>query len=193
LCEQETDDTEDDDCLVDLIDPHLSVVEPPGSALLVCLNGIPDPRAFDEKGPRASWNSESMLYLTPTGGQDCPYYWTQCSTCGYVDAEFTGRAARLSCGHGDGDKDYRAGSPAILSAYSLAGRAVSARWSGASCLGCGIQVQRGDLIVNVGRKWQHARCAYATVATRGYGPSTTAVHSTPELEKRSGVAGCPIV
>ncbi|MGF6889617.1 prepilin signal peptidase PulO-like enzyme (type II secretory pathway) [Nocardia sp. GAS34] len=102
----------------------------------------------------------------PDGGQDCPYYWTQCASCGYVDAEFTGRAARLSCGHGIGDKDYGAGSPAILAAYGLARRAVAAQWPGAHCLSCDLSVERGDLIVSLDRNWQHARCVHTSMATR---------------------------
>lgn len=113
LCENEVDDASyDADFDVDLIDPQLSSLTP-DSRLLICINGIPNPQTFDEYGPRDSWETNSMLLLKPTGGQDCPYYWTQCATCGYV-AEFTGRAARLSCGHGDGtDKDYRATVPAF--------------------------------------------------------------------------------
>ena len=155
-----------DDGLVDLIEPQLSIGDPSDSRLLICLNGIPDPDTFDEFGPRENWGDESMLSLTPTGGQDCPYYWTQCARCRYVDAEFTGRAARLACGHGVGDKDYRAGSPPILAAYTLARRAVPARWPGASCLTCDTSVERGDLIVSVDKKWQHARCAHTVLAAR---------------------------
>jgi hypothetical protein len=62
--------------------------------------GIPDPAEMGPFGSRDPAYPGSMLTL-----EDACYQWTRCPTCGFVGAEYHGRADRLACGHGDRDRD----------------------------------------------------------------------------------------
>ncbi|WP_405135528.1 hypothetical protein [Nocardia sp. NBC_01388] len=165
-------DAEDEPEDEPLIDPYLSMADHPDSRLLICLGGIPDPTNFDQYGPVGG--EDQWLLLSPNGGQDCPYYWTRCDTCGFVDAEFTGRAARLDCGHGEGDKDYNAASPVLLAAYAMARRTLPAKWGRKKCPSCTLPVAPNELIAPDERTWQHARCAFAAEAARRIADSASA-------------------
>jgi hypothetical protein len=122
------------------------------------VGGIPDPAGMDPFGPRYPAHPGSMITL----GDSC-YQWARCPTCGFVGAEYCGRADRLACGHGDRrrDKDYRADDPPILAAFALARRATAARYGG-GCAGCEDPIERRALVVHgppVGRRhWYHAEC-----------------------------------
>jgi hypothetical protein len=131
---------------------------------LYCGGGIPDPRSMQEFGPVPN-PSGSMRILGDSG-----YQWTRCPSCGYVGAEFNGRADRLGCGHGDieRDKNYRANDPYLLGAYALARRATPARYDGV-CAGCENPFPRRALVLHgprVGRRnWYHATCWRPLVAS----------------------------
>lgn len=74
------------------------------------------------------WDTESALAYFAGGGGDSPYRWCECAYCGYIDKQFDGRAARLSCGcyktHEPGsDKSYNYASDRLRRAYTIARQA----------------------------------------------------------------------
>jgi hypothetical protein len=47
--------------------------------------------------PSANRDIDTTVACFPHGGEDFPYWWCECPTCGFVGLEFDGRAARLPC------------------------------------------------------------------------------------------------
>lgn len=125
--------------------------------VLYSVGGIPAPEQMTPSGPMD--REHDSMY---TANETC-YEWTACPSCGYVGAEFCGRADRLACGHGDPDRDknYRADDPRILAAYRLARQAIAARMPG-RCARCEGPIDPGDLVAAgraIGnRRWYHADC-----------------------------------
>lgn len=140
--------------------------------LLVAVSGIPDPALFQDDRIFED-DSGSMLLITDQG-TDGPYLWTRCPDCGYVDAQFLGRAERLRCRHGwDKHKDYRYHDRYVVAGYRVARRAIRAKLP-SRCSTCRQAVTPGNLIVpnryTGGHvHWQHAGCWFGTP-----GPSITA-------------------
>lgn len=72
-------------------------------------------------------DGESGYLVTPDGGGDNHYRWTDCPHCGRVGLEFEARADRLPC-HLSGcprqsqwaDKGYNGNSPRLIAAYEAA-------------------------------------------------------------------------
>lgn len=77
--------------------------------------------------PNESWN-ESMWILGPDDDGalwDCGYWWCECTYCGFIDAQYMGRAARLRCRcvvsrYPDEDKAYNFDSARIVDALRAA-------------------------------------------------------------------------
>ena len=130
---------------------------------------LPAPEEMREAGPLSS-EHDSMH-----SAHDDGYQWTSCPTCGFIGAEFDGRADRLGCGHGDRerDKNYRANDPRILAAYRLARQTTSAQMNG-TCARCTMKLNPGNLIAAgrpVGRRrWYHADCLLASRRERYTSP-----------------------
>lgn len=129
--------------------------------VLYSVGGIPLPQGAQDPVSADVWH-KSMYTAT-----DCCYKWTSCPSCGFVGAEFGGRADRLSCGHGDTSRDNncRSDDPRILAAYRLARQTTSARMQG-NCARCCEPMKLGDLIAAgraiSSRRWYHADCLLAS-------------------------------
>lgn len=155
--------TDDDEAPVD-VPENIGPVE--SEQYLVSFSGIPDPATMGPSGPSDYSETGSMILLTSSGGTDEGYQWTRCGECGYVGAEFSGRAERLPCRCVSDDyKDYRSNDPGLLDAYRLARRSLRAKWHGAECGRCGQKVAHGALIISHRRTWMHAHCAIDPRAT----------------------------
>lgn len=84
--------------------------------------------AFGEPSlPQHGWNESMWILGTDDEGGlwDSGYWWCECPYCGFIDAEFMGRAARLRCRcivsrYPDEDKAYNFDSERLTSAYTAA-------------------------------------------------------------------------
>jgi len=128
---------------------------------LYSVGTLPAPEGIGESGPLRP------VHDSIHNAHDEEYQWTSCPACGFVGAEFDGRADRLGCGHGDQqrDKNYRANDPRILAAYRLARQTTSARMQ-SNCARCEVTLSPGDLIAAgrpvARRRWYHADCLLAS-------------------------------
>ncbi len=83
--------------------------------------------------PDGATDADSMLILG-TNVWDTNYWWCECPHCGYIDAQYMGRSARLRCRcvvarAPDEDKTYTYDTPRLCAAYDAARTAFTgAKW-----------------------------------------------------------------